>query len=905
MLLAWLVPCAAFAAGIPAPVPIGPAFQANVFTSSSQDEPGVAMEDDGDFVVVWRSEGNQDGYGSGIFGRRFASSGAALAFEFQVNAYTLNNLLFPSVALDGDADFVVVWESRLQDGSAGGVFGRRFSSAGTALAAEFQVNTYTSAEQRLPRVAAAAGGGFVVVWSSEYQDGSTYGIFARRFASGGVALATEFQVNDYTEGYQARPAVAMGADGRFVVAWDAYGPSDGSYQAVFARRFSSSGGALGAQFRVNVYTSSAQVSPAIALEDDGDFVIAWGSGQQDGSTTGVFARRFASSGSGVGTEFQVNSYTTGSQSRPAVAVDAGGDFVVAWLSHEQDGSSYGVFARRFAAAGVGVGAELQVNTYTSGSQNRSAVGVDGDGDLVIAWQSATQDGSGYGVFVQRFSTPAILDLDANGSADPLTDGLLLLRSLFGFTGATLTSGAIGGGCNRCDAAAIEAYIDSSRDLAFQGGEFQANVYTLGSQINTVVGIEADGDFVVVWASAGNQDGSGPGVFGRRFEAGGSALGGEFQVNSYTFDSQWFPAVAMDQDGDFVVAWHSTGQDGSSNGVFARRFAATGAALGGEFQVNEHTNDSQAIPAAGMDADGDFVIAWQSNAQDGEELGVFARRFAASGTPIAVEFQVNTNTTADQGLPAVGMAPGGAFVVTWESNYQDGSANGVFARRFGAMGVGLGAEFRANVHTEGDQASPAVTIDGSGAFAIAWQSDFQDGSSDGVFARRFDGSGAAVGAEVQVNAYTQGDQEKPRIALDLGGFVVVWQSFLQDGFDRGVFARRVGPAGGGLGPELQVNSYVTSAQAAPTIGSTGAGAFVVAWNSMQDGAVYGPFARRLAAVDLFDIDGNGETAPLTDGLLVLRFLFGFTGTALTTGAVDVAGCTRCDAATIDAYLQTLR
>ncbi|HUP24643.1 MAG TPA: hypothetical protein VNB06_17095 [Thermoanaerobaculia bacterium] len=45
------------------------------------------------------------------------------------------------------------------------------------------------------------------------------------------------------------------------------------------------------------------------------------------------------------------------------------------------------------------------------------------------------------------------------------------------------------------------------------------------------------------------------------------------------------------------------------------------------------------------------------------------------------------------------------------------------------------------------------------------------------------------------------------------------------------------------------------------------------------------------------------APLSDGLLVLRYLFGFTGSTLTNGAVG-AGCTRCDASTIELFLQAL-
>ena len=64
---------------------------------------------------------------------------------------------------------------------------------------------------------------------------------------------------------------------------------------------------------------------------------------------GVFGQRYASSGSALGTEFQVNTYTTGSQSEAAVASDAAGGFVVVWSSYGQDGSSSGIFGERYAA----------------------------------------------------------------------------------------------------------------------------------------------------------------------------------------------------------------------------------------------------------------------------------------------------------------------------------------------------------------------------------------------------------------------------------------------------------------------------------------------------------------------------------------------------------------------------
>ncbi len=54
----------------------------------------------------------------------------------------------------------------------------------------------------------------------------------------------------------------------------------------------------------------------------------------------------------------------------------------------------------------------------------------------------------------------------------------------------------------------------------------------------------------------------------------------------------------------------------------------------------------------------------------------------------------------------------------------------------------------------------------------------------------------------------------------------------------------------------------------------------------------------------DIDGNGIDDALTDGLLILRYLFGSRGAALIDGAVDTAGCTRCTAAEIEAYLDSI-
>ena len=69
-----------------------------------------------------------------------------------------------------------------------------------------------------------------------------------------------------------------------------------------------------------------------------------------------------------------------------------------------------------------------------------------------------------------------------------------------------------------------------------------------------------------------------------------------------------------------------------------------------------------------------------------------------------------------------------------------------------------------------------------------------------------------------------------------------------------------------------------------------GRSVYAASATSDGVAV--FTRDVPA---YDIDGDGQSDPLTDGLLLLRYLFGFTGATLITGAVDLVNCTRCTAA----------
>jgi cysteine-rich repeat protein len=175
---------------------------------------------------------------------------------------------------------------------------------------------------------------------------------------------------------------------------------------------------------VNQYTTGHQHWPHIGTDATGavrrHLDQQFATGRQ---RPGVFARRYDAAGVALGPEFQVNTYTTGSQYQPTVAVAPGGEFAVVWQSAGQDGSGEGIFVQRFDAAGVALGGELAVNTHTEGDQRQPMVAASA-ARLVTVWESPGQDGSGIDVFGQLYG------FCGNGVTDPgefcddgnLTDG---------------------------------------------------------------------------------------------------------------------------------------------------------------------------------------------------------------------------------------------------------------------------------------------------------------------------------------------------------------------------------------------------------------------------------------------------------------------------------------------------
>ncbi len=265
------------------------------------------------------------------------------------------------------------------------------------------------------------------------------------------------------------------------------------------------------------------------------------------------------------------------------------------------------------------------------------------------------------------------------------------------------------------------------------------------------------------------------------------VGAEFRVNTYTTDEQDDPSVADLSNGGFVVIWKSKGQDGSGDSVYGQLYNSLGNKVGSEFRVNSHTTDDQDDPSVAGLSNGGFIVIWESKDQDGSGEGVYGQQYDSSGNKISSEFRVNTYTAGGQINPSVAGLINGGFVVTWDSDDQDGSGDGVYGQLHNSLGNKVGSEFRVNSHTTDDQDDPSVAGLSNGGFVVIWESKGQDGSGEGVYGQQYDSSGNKISSEFRVNTYTADDQINPSVAgLINGGFVVTWDSDDQDGSGDGVY-----------------------------------------------------------------------------------------------------------------------
>jgi Dockerin type I domain len=405
----------------PSLTPVGPEFQVNVSTTGHQWEPKVACDAAGDFVIVFPGYDASLSTHYGLFGQLYHADGSLNGGQFLVSNVPSYFSTDASVAMNSAGSFVVAW-SAVGDINVSDQFvilARQYDSSGVPQGPSFQVNQNATYDCVTPMVAISASGGFAITWEMDVGSNSlpvgTYlvpqtlsAIMLRQFDSGGNAISTETTVADnlpssLTNLGLENAAVSVDSSGDMAVAWSEKNIDHGWGSKL---RFYMASGQTSGEVQFNSNTTpvpitfdssnnlyatgnngllriTASVAPVVSTvfastgavligipRNDGSFV---GAGQITGigNAGDVFAQEITPLTTGylLGSAVQFNTYLPDEQSRPAICVDADGDGVITWRSMGEDGSGFGVYARRFAGNAPVPFAPLVNN----GSSNMSSV----------------------------------------------------------------------------------------------------------------------------------------------------------------------------------------------------------------------------------------------------------------------------------------------------------------------------------------------------------------------------------------------------------------------------------------------------------------------------------------------------------------------------------------------------
>jgi hypothetical protein len=288
-----------------------------------------------------------------------------------------------------------------------------------------------------------------------------------------------------------------------------------------------------------------------------------------------------------------------------------------------------------------------------------------------------------------------------------------------------------------------------------------------------VAVDSTGAFVVVWTSSHD-------AYQQRYDPDGTPLPTDppivNQIAPHLHQRvDGSPDVAMNDAGLYCVVWDSDGDQGDGAGVFARVLDNSGTPVTPVLQVNitPRWYDFGTLPRVGMDDNGNFVVAWHNLVA--LDWVVYARKFDALGNPLSTEFRVDTPLNPYQSTPATAMARDGKFVVIWRNNYATGNNEGMFARVFETDCSPVGPSFP--LHTVVDSMiyfEPRVDYDGLGNFTALWTRRLIDGDpgSGELFFRQFYSDGTPVWPETQQPATDLASVTGVAAGED-GTFVIIW------------------------------------------------------------------------------------------------------------------------------------
>lgn len=460
---------------------------ANTITTSIQSQPTVTALAGGGFVVSWTDDSltAPDASQTAVYAQVYDALGAKVGSQVLVNTTTSGFQQDPDTVALANGGFDIFFRNGGADPS---VTYQEFNASGVKVGGEIGISTLGATADQVS-VARLDGGGVAATWI-EFT-GTTFDIQMQRFTGANATVGSTVTVNTITALGQTEPDIAALGNGRFVVTWTDLSASsvDVSGATIRMQIYNDNGAAVGGEILVPTNFNLDQKSSSVTGLGNGNFIVAWtdtGNGL-DANLSGSVAQMFNQDGVKIGSEFLLNTTTTGDQNVPSLTALPGGSFMAMW--HNGVDVTGQVFATDGGSTPTKVGNEI------NGNQGTSAVGFGegpvlatlADGRVVVAYGDIDGPASS-GVGVQI--------LDPRGA---FIDGTSAGEIITGANNAAVLSDAIngfGGNDTIWGFAADDSINGGTGDDAMHGGAGN-DTYFVDSALDTVFeNLNGGNDFIV-------------------------------------------------------------------------------------------------------------------------------------------------------------------------------------------------------------------------------------------------------------------------------------------------------------------------------------------------------------------------------------------------------------------------
>jgi hypothetical protein len=775
----------------------------DLYNSSSQSRPDIAVLPDGSSLVVWLDEQDRNFYAQKLDpkGNRLWPADIQVNLANQAQPLT-GYAVAPAVAVDAAGNAIAVWPG------GGRIYAQKLDASGALLwGSGVQVNILCGWPREKLDIAVDSQADAVIVWddycpkSPEPTSGSV-AIYAQKLSSEGERLwPNEIRVNQ-DSGITNRyfPDLAVAGNDNFIVTWrdlelHSYGIK---LQRLKAQKIDPNGVRQWASDVQVLPGDSGGAHPQVAADKAGNAVITW----EAGAT--VLAQRMDGTGKLLWSSPVTVAHAPGAARRvgwTAVSLDSAGNALIAWV-WESDGNGVAeVFAQKVGPGGMLQWPGFAILSSPAGKPNLSdlvEIGVDGLGSAVAVWQDVR--GPFADIYAQK--------LTAEGR--PRWSHEVRVNTDRGITEQIQPAIAV-----EPDGSALFVWTDGRNGnadiLAQKFSENGSRLWPQDVQVNSGVGaiddtnpvaaLDAAGNAYVVWM-AGN-------LFAQKLDPSGNLLWvTEVQVNAPRTGTLWDQYIRPDEQsldvdasGNVIVAWREI-WSGKYN-LYAQKLDPNGNRLWVSDSVVqvEPGDSSKSPPQVGIDASGNFFAVW-TDARSGS-WDIYAQRLGPDGARLwAEDFRLNSNAgLAGQSTPSLAVNSSDSAFVVW-TDKREGPTQ-IYAQKLTAAGSRLWAS-DVRVSAESDligSSIPSAAIDPLDRLSVAWLGVSVSTQERNIYVQRLAENGTRLWPEdLQVNAVNgvvSYDSATIGVASD-GSMTAVWEDSRNG--DEDVYAQKISPEGAKGWPE---------------------------------------------------------------------------------------------------------